>query len=132
MSTNTEYIHGLRFLALLLRILPAVIFAQNSEFFSSEQGHKLTNRYREIFLIQTAKKKRNTESKPGDYQLGCIGFYGILRTRQYPFFLRKSFFPSQYVGTFIKKKILCCFIFYALTNTKTNLKLRMATIQTLL
>lgn len=79
MSTNTEYIHGLRFLALLLRILPAVIFAQNSEFFSSEQGHKLTNRYREIFLIQTAKKKKYRKQTRGL----PIGVYWVLRDITY-------------------------------------------------
>ena len=79
MSTNTEYICGLRFLALLLRILPAVIFAQKSEFFSSEHGHKLTNCYREIFLIQTAKKKKYRKQTRGL----SIGVYWVLRDITY-------------------------------------------------
>ena len=117
MSTNTEYIHGLRFLALLLRILPAVIFAQNSEFFSSEHGHKLTNCYREIFLIQTAKKKEIQKANQGTTNWGVLGSTGYYVHGSTHFSLGNPSSQANMLGLLLRRKF-CVVSFFTLLQTQ--------------
>ena len=118
MSTNTEYIHGLRFLALLLRILPAVIFAQKSEFFSSEHGHKLTNCYREIFLIQTAKKKEIQKANQGTTNWGVLGSTGYYVHGSTYFSLGNPSSQANMLGLLLLRRKFCVVSFFTLLQTQ--------------